>query len=99
MIFHNSNHPALLQWCALNANLPPDAFNPSTTRCSAMVDQDFTPIVVVAFDGWAGHRVEATIATDRTKRWGSREFISGVYRTVFETWKLNRMSMVDRKST
>jgi hypothetical protein len=88
-----SNHEALLEWCQDHVDTGA-VFTPESTRCVALLDDDFTPIVVVALDGWTSNHVEATIASDGTKRWANRRFISAVYRYVFDVCGKTRLNMI-----
>jgi hypothetical protein len=91
------NHQFLLDWMAKKIpESEPHAFNPENTRCVALLDDDYSPIVVAAFNGWTRDSCEGSIASDMTKRWAQRKFIQGTYGYVFDRCGMNRLHMLVR---
>lgn len=91
-----TNHPDLLAWTQQHVETGA-VFTPETTRCVALLD-GLSPLAVVAFDGWTERHVEATIASDGTRRWATRRFISAIYRYAFEDCERQRINMVTEVS-
>lgn len=95
-VIRGVNHPAILKFAEDNFEYlaGTGCFKPETTRCVAMLGKNAEIISVLALDNWTAHQVEATIATDGTKRWASKEFIQVSYDYVFNYCNINRMTMV-----
>jgi hypothetical protein len=90
-----NNHPALLNWVAEHIDhLPTNPFDPSSTRCVALLQDDCTPVAVLALDTWSANGVEGSFATDGSKRWAQREFIQACYGYVFDVCGKHRLTMV-----
>jgi RimJ/RimL family protein N-acetyltransferase len=92
-VFANVQVAAVLDWVEQQLRLPTGAFDRQTARSVIGVDDDYELIVATVFDSWKRQSVEATIATDGTKRWATRQYISAVYQYAFETAGKNRLNM------
>jgi len=81
-------NPYLLAWMREHLDDEVGAFNPDECRTVASVlfheDKEPEVLAVVAFNHWAPYSCEATVATDKTRRWQSKEFFHAVYHYVFE---------------
>lgn len=66
----------------------PGLFDPNECRTigNVQVNEDGTVeiLAVVGFNRWTVHGVDGNIASDKTKRWASKEFISTCYNYAFE---------------
>ncbi len=89
------NHPALLNWATQQiTDSQPGAFDSETARCTALLDEDGTPIVVAVFNGWTSNACEGSIASDLTRRWANRRFIQATYGYVFDRCGMDRLNML-----
>lgn len=89
------DHPALLRW-AEDAIGDTDigCFSPETSRCVALLEDDFTPIAVLVLNGWTKSGVEGSIATDHSRRWANRRFLQACYGYIFDRCGLDRFTMI-----
>jgi RimJ/RimL family protein N-acetyltransferase len=72
-------------------------YNPDLSAWISKLNPDGTPLVVVVFDRFDEHNCQMHIASDGTKRWYSKEFVSTCYRYAFNQMNLKRVTVVIRE--
>lgn len=85
---------ALLHWAG---DIIGATYNPDLSVWISRLNDDGTPLVVVIFDRFDEYNCQMHIASDGTKRWYSRDFVSTCYRYAFNQMKLRRITVVIRE--
>ena len=71
--------------------------SPNLSAWISRLNEDGTPLAVVVFDRFDEHNCQMHIASDGTKRWYSKEFVSTCYRYAFNQMGLKRVTVVIRE--
>ena len=69
-------------------------YKPEQCAWISRLNDDGSPLVVVVFDRFSPFNCEMSIASDGTKRWYSRAFVSTCYRYAFNQMGLRRITVV-----
>lgn len=90
MIVFDQDH-ALLAFASQVLNVK---FDPSQCSWISRLNPDGSPLVVVVFTRFTPYNCEMSIASDGSRKWYSKEFVSTCYRYAFIQAKLWRITVV-----
>ena len=80
----------LLAWAQQQLDVK---WNPSECRWLAGIESDALVFVVI-YSRFSERNCELTIATDKTKRWATKENLRSIFTPPFEQWKLRRVTFI-----
>jgi RimJ/RimL family protein N-acetyltransferase len=86
--------PGYLKWAG---DVIGATYDPTRSAWISRLNDDGTPLAVVVFDRFDEYNCQMHIASDGTKRWYSREFVSTCYRYAFLQMNMRRISVVIRE--